>query len=141
MKWLTILFCGLLLSACALPITPSVCDRPEAVDSRICAICAEVGVQVEDVDWLLQVASNRVLDEHDKSKVLVVLDDIVYFLGKPTITYADLVAYIKFDIQLTGPEILFISRYLPMLDSSYVISGFDKYLLLKHIEHQRAMLK
>jgi len=117
---------------------PSVCDEAPS-DSVICRVCSEMGTTPEAADLILQAAALRALDEHDKSKVLTFYDDIEYFIGM-SINYTELIDYVQDRVNLTGPEILLISLYLPKFESPQMISQFDKYLLLAHIDHMRAIL-
>jgi len=118
---------------------PSVCDQPGSEKSVICQVCSEIGVQAEDIDLLLQIAAVRALDEHGKKEALKFYDDVEFYL-KTTATYRGLIRYVQEQVDITGPELLIISRYFPMFDSTRFISTFDRNLILTHIERIKALL-
>lgn len=142
MNKIAVIMSIVLLTGCSLlglEPPPSVCDQPEAGGSVICGVCDEIGVNVEDVDLLIQIAALRVLDEHGRRVAVDFYDSVEAFLAMDR-SYAALLRYVQQYIDITGPEILIISRYLPMFDSPLRISDFDRDLLLIHIERTRALL-
>ena len=130
---------ALSINMCAfLPTPPSVCDTaPE--DSYICAKAGELGVQVEDIDLLLQTAAFYVLKDKDKEKVLKFYIAIEKILNGD-ITYQLLMKIVLEKVDAAGPEVMLAARYIRMLDVNNLISDFDKNLILIHIEHQKDLL-
>ena len=118
---------------------PSVCESPEAEASFICEKCSEAGVTVEDIDLVFQIAAVRLLEGQDKEAALKFFDAVEVLLDKNA-TYRALIEFVKSEIGMVGPEVLLISRYFPMFDSTRYISKFDKWLILTHIENQRVIL-
>lgn len=131
---LSILFVG-----CAIPNYPSVCDTAPA-DSWICQKANEMGVDVEQIDLLLQASSLRFLDGDNRQKALSFFDSAERVLNTE-ISYQQLVWFVQDRVKLTGPEVLIISMYLPRFSATFPISEYDKMLISAHIEHQRAILK
>lgn len=132
--------CALLFCyGCAMPNYPSVCDTapPESV---LCRVSNEMGVKLEDIDLFLQITSLRLLDKKGKRVVLDFYDAMETALHA-NITYAGLVTYAQDKIKLSAPEILIMSRYLPMFSVPQLISDYDRGLIFSHIEHQRAVLQ
>jgi hypothetical protein len=141
MKYLSIIAI-ILLSGCSylnMAPPPSVCDTAPG-DSVICRVCGEMGTTPEVADLLLESAALRALDENDKDVVLAFYKDVEYFL-QATVSYRALIEYIQRYVNVTGPEIMLISMYLPAFDSTQIISSFDRGLLLTHISNMRAMLE
>jgi len=118
---------------------PSVCDQPGAELSLICSTCADIGVQVEDIDLLLQVAALRTLDDNGREAALNFYNSVKLFL-MTTGTYRDLIRFAQTDLDITGVETLILSRYLLMFDKPEIISAFDRDLILIHIERTRELL-
>lgn len=139
MKYSLILLVLLFGCAHSGPPPPSVCDRPEAAESVICAACSEIGVPVEDVDLLIAIVALRALDNYERATVLKFYIDVEDFL-KVTSSYIELIAFVQKYIDVTGPEILIISRYLPYFNSPQLVGDFDRGLLLFHIEKMKAQL-
>jgi len=131
-----------LLSGCAyLGMTPppSVCDTAPG-DSVICRVCGELDINVEVADLILQAAALRSLDDHDKAVVVSFYDGVEAFLLAGG-SYTALINYVQDTVELTGPELMIISLYLPRFVSPQVITAFDQELLLAHIEGMRAQLE
>lgn len=131
-----------LLSACAtglLSPMPSVCEKPEAAGSQVCAIANETGMAVEDIDLILQVAALKGVDQFGKEVAIDFFDKVEKFLIT-TSSYTELINFIKEQVELTGPEVLVISRFLMRLQSPNVISDFDRGLILEHIKRQKLLL-
>ena len=137
---LILLFCFTIhLYGCAMPNYPSVCDNAPP-DSYICQVATDMGMKVEDIDLFLQLANLRILDNKSKKVVLGFYDAVERVLISD-LTYSALVTFVQDRVKLTAPEILIISRYLPMFSVPQVISDFDKGLIYAHINNQRALLK
>jgi hypothetical protein len=136
---LTILLCG--LTACSylgLSKPPSVCDTAPS-DSVICNVCNDMDVTPESIDLILQASALRGLGEYDRSIVLSSYNDIEKLILTKK-TYAGLIESVQEYVELTGPEILLISLYLPKFSSPLQISEFDRALLLSHIESMKVIL-
>ena len=128
------------VGGCAiLPLGPSVYETAP-VESWICVKANELGVKVEDMDLLLQIATLRLLDKDDVKKALKFFDNVERYIAND-ILYRELIDYVRKEVKLTGPEILIVSRYLPHLYLDSLISNYDKMLILAHIDHQRALLR
>jgi len=141
-----IVFCvaAILAVGCAGGVQPtiSVCDDPERGPSFICEKFRDVGVRVEDADLILQMVNLRLIKEdvYSKEQVLKFLDICEAWLTEGSISYRSFGARA---IEMAGdyPELIVLSRYVGMLNSTKFISLFDRQLLLAHIEHQRELLE
>ena len=142
-KYLTIIIvAAMLTTGCAylgMAPPPSVCDTaPE--DSVICRVCGEMDITPEATDLILQTAALRALDEHDTAVVVKFYKDVEKFIAG-SVTYLALINYVQDYVELTGPELMLISLYLPKFESPQLITEFDRGLLLTHIEGMIAQLE
>jgi len=146
MKYFKLFIVLLFLVSCTgmpdiLPNTPSVCDQDGSDMSHICKVCAGLNVQAEDIDLLLRLAAIRTMRDIDKRTAIQFLDDADIFVRHTAgLTYRYLIRNIQDYADLTDPEVLLLSRYLPQFDSAQYISRFDRDLILKHIKNQRGIL-
>jgi len=143
MKHLTIIMAIIMLTGCThlgLQPPPSVCEQPGAEKSLICDVCTELGTTPEVADLLIESAAIRALDDTDKTTVLKFYESVELFLST-TQSYRSLIEFVQNYVDMTGPEVILISMYLPRFDSTQFISSFDRDLLMMHIYRMRAILQ
>ncbi len=143
MKYLSIIIISVILAGCAalgIAPPPSVCDQPGSEKSLICSVCEDMGTTPEAADLILQAAALRSLDDHDKGAVLRFYGEVESFLSV-SVSYTALINYVQNYVDMTGPELMIVSLYFPRLQSTQIISQFDRNLLLSHIDNMRTQLK
>lgn len=128
----------LLLSVgCAHMQPSSVCDTEQ--ESLIC----ENIPQPENADILLQLANARLLksETYSAEEALNFLDMCESFLTKDAVSYEGLAQWLVTKMDEYSLEVFVLSGYVSTIRSPQMISDYDRQLLLKHIEHQRNLIK
>lgn len=120
----------------------TVCDSPEAVESRICEITKSMGTTPEKVDLILQLAAAVALDANPREAHMAMkyLQMGIDYLNNDNITYALFASQMKTKMPLTFQVATNgILGQLISIDS--VISPYDQYLLKVHLDHQMALVR
>ncbi len=120
---------------------PSVCDKPEAVGSRICDMTQKLGLTPEKTGLLLRLASSAALDRNpdEAEKALEYLNEALTYLSTDGLTYA---AFAKF---MKGNSSMFLTivaneLLAEMGNLTALINAFDLGLLKIHFTKQRDMV-
>ncbi len=141
MKKLIIVFMAVLFmfAGCAnMLVLPTICDNAP-VESIICPKLAEINVQFEDIDILMQIVLTRAIKEGDKTMVKTYIETVIQALETDTFTML-LSSWDGFTVELTAPEVALLRRYLSVLDLSLLVGDFDKKLITDLLNHQLEIL-
>jgi len=128
MKKLFVLFLiGFFMVGCATVQLPTVCDKapPESI---VCPKLAEIGVQIEDIEILIQIVFERFVEKEDKIIVKEYCNIISNMLKTSS---ADMIFLYWTDItdDLTSSELLLLNRYLSVLNVDQVLCEFDQQII------------
>lgn len=122
---------------------PTVCDKPEAVESKICFLTMKLGLTPEKADLLLRLASSAALDANpdEAEKALTYLNEVLSYLNTDGLTYALFSKYLNKGspsafLNIVGTELLSEMERVTAL-----INQFDLNLLKIHFTKQRDMVQ
>lgn len=121
---------------CSYIQTSKVCETEQK--SLIC----EKIPHPEQAGILLQIANITALkkDAYSAEQAFKFLDDVESFL-KEADTYGNACRWIANEMDKYDLEVLILSGYIDILNIPETITEYDRELLLKHIERQRALIK
>ena len=130
---------AVLFASCStIPTLPTVCDNAPA-DSIICPKLAEINIQIEDIDILMQIVLTRAVKEGDKKLVKKYIETAIQALNTDTFTML-LSSWDEVTGELTAPEVSLLRRYLSVLDLSMLVGEFDRKLLTDLLTNQLQVL-
>jgi len=112
---------------CATVQLPTVCDKAPA-ESIICPKLAEIGLQVESIELLMQIALEKLAEKEDMVIVdkykKILLDMLDTSPAEAIFSY-----WSGITDELTAPEIMLLNRYLAVLSVDRVLCEFDQALV------------
>ena len=120
---------------------PTVCDKPEAVESRICDMTQKLGLTPEKTGLLLRLASSAALDANpdEAEKALEYLNKALSYLNTDGLTYALFAKFMKDNssmfLTIVANELL-----AEMGSLTVVINAFDLGLIKVHLTKQRDLV-
>jgi len=142
-----IMLVGMLLSSCvALQPKPSVCDKPDAEGSVICALAGRIGTTPEQLDFMLRLGTAVALDSNpdEAGEALRYLDKATALLNGTGITYDALAMLLK-NKPLTFVVATEVIDQMVGLENPLgellPISEFDIGLLRTHVERQKQLIQ
>jgi len=118
---------SILMGCATVAPLPTVCDNSPA-ESIICPKLAEIGIQIEDVDLLMEIAFQRLAEKEDIETInkykKILLDMLETSPAEVIFQY-----WSGITEELTAPEILLLNRYLSVLSVDRVLCEFDQGLI------------
>ncbi len=121
--------------------SPSVCDKPEAVESRICAMTATLGLTPEKAGLILRLGSSVALEKNpdEAEKALKYLNEAISLLETDGLTYAVFAEFMK-DNPSMFLTIIANELLAEMGNLSLIIGSFDLNLIKIHLTRQRDLV-